>query len=74
MYMNYWKSLSRLYDREVYKQCEQYRIEVIECMRNSFNDDFICKETIDNFEKCTNDFDKKFREHFIGDKHKNKQT
>lgn len=69
--MNYWKSISKLYDREIYKQCEQSRVEVIECMRNSFNDDFTCKEIIRTFEECTHDFDREFRKHYVIDRRQN---
>ena len=44
------------------EKCEKKRHAIIECMHDHFNDLFECQPIIMEFKKCTEDFDKEFRE------------
>ena len=56
------KSLSDNYDKRIREKCEKKRHAIIECMHDHFNDLFECQPIIMEFKKCTEDFDKEFRE------------
>ena len=62
--VNYLKSITRKYDREIVKKCNDCKSLVDECLYNNFNDTFVCSPIIKNFKKCVTDFDKQFREKY----------
>ena len=62
--VNYLKSITKKYDREIVKKCNGCKSLVDECLYNNFNDTFVCSPIIKNFKKCVTDFDKQFREKY----------
>ena len=46
------------------KKCKNPRLNLIECLNNSFNDTFVCENYINDFKVCTLNFDKTFRKKF----------
>ena len=62
--VNYLKSLHNKYDSEIRKSCQEKKRILEECMKNSFNDSFICEHEIISFQKCVADFDISFRKKF----------
>lgn len=62
--VNYYKSLSKKYDIEIKKECDEVRRLFINCLSNNFNDSFVCKDLFNDFNFCINQFDKKFRKKY----------
>ena len=59
--VNYLNSLSKKYDKDIRKECETKRLLYINCLNNNFNDVFICKNYIKEFDSCIKNFDTKFK-------------
>lgn len=56
--------IQKKYDVEIRKKCKNPRLNLIECLNNSFNDTFVCENYINDFKVCTLNFDKTFRKKF----------
>ena len=54
-------NLEKKYNILIRKKCSRYERELDECMRNQFNDCFVCKVYDSQFTKCTKDFDIEFK-------------
>ena len=54
------KQLSNIYDKQIRKHCDKYKIIIDDCMRDHFQDEFTCKIFKDEFLNCTNKFDYEF--------------
>lgn len=57
--------LNKLYDTNIRKHCNKYETNLIRCLDDSFNDNFVCAIQQDLFNKCISNFDKKFREKYL---------
>lgn len=66
--VNYLKTLNNKYNCEIRKSCQEKKQILEDCMKNSFNDSFICENEIISFQKCIADFDISFRKKFNLDK------
>jgi len=53
--------LSERYDREIRKECIDYEKIAKNCLKEFFEDRFVCSIAINSFYECTDKFDKKFR-------------
>ncbi len=58
---NYFKRLQLKYDREIKNKCEHLRLNLNECLKTQFDDNYVCKPYQDDFLKCISSFDKEFR-------------
>ncbi len=54
-------NLEKKYDILIRQKCSGYKRELDECMRNQFDDCFVCKVYVDDFTKCTKEFDVEFK-------------
>lgn len=54
------KKLSNIYDKQIRKHCDKYKIIIEDCMRDHFQDEFSCKIFKDEFLNCINKFDYEF--------------
>ena len=61
---NYYKHLSKKYDEEIRVECRSKEYLVDDCLKDNFNDKDMCIFYINNFTKCTEDFDNKFRKKY----------
>ena len=57
-------TLSTKYDKGIKDKCENIRMKLINCIRDNFNDKFICDSEINSFNQCIQQFDVEFREKF----------
>ena len=55
------KKLNSLYDKEIANKCDKIKKKLEECLDDSFNDEFVCKNYIHDFKKCIDTFDSEFR-------------
>ena len=46
------KQLSNIYDTQIRKHCDKYKILFDNCMRDHFNDEFTCHVFKDDFLIC----------------------
>ena len=52
--------LQKQYDVKIRKQCDHFNDEMEKCLKNNFDDHFVCKPILDSFECCIQDFNSKF--------------
>jgi len=64
--VNYFKSISKKYDNNIRSKCGNDHDKLINCMKDHFNDEFVCKELINNFHNCIKSFNFDFKK-----KHRN---
>lgn len=57
--------LSERYDKEIRKECIHYEKIAESCLKESFEDRFVCAIAINRFYECTDKFDKKFRKKYF---------
>jgi len=50
--------LKQIYDNEIRKCCDEKRNKMILCLKN--DDEFVCKNKINDFDKCINDYNNYF--------------
>jgi cytoplasmic iron level regulating protein YaaA (DUF328/UPF0246 family) len=62
--VNLEKSLIRKYNTEIKTICKYYKDKVDKCLKDNFNDEFVCDIEINEFEKCVLDYDIKFKQKF----------
>lgn len=62
--VNLEKSLIRKYNTEIKTICKCYKEKVDKCLKDNFNDEFVCDIEINEFEKCVLDYDMKFKKKF----------
>ena len=62
--INYNKLLSDKYDREIRIECKSNCNLIDECMKENFNDKFLCEQYIKNFNNCIKNFDNEFRKKY----------
>lgn len=55
------RNIERVYNRNIRKECQKYEVLLEKCLKESWNDDFICEPHLKLFEECVSNFDKKFR-------------
>ena len=57
----HFKKLQVKYDREIKNKCEHLRLNLSECLKIQFDDNYVCKPYQDEFLNCICSFDKDFR-------------
>lgn len=50
--------LQQIYNKEIRKCCDEKRNKMILCLKN--DNEFVCKNKINDFDKCINNFNSKF--------------
>jgi hypothetical protein len=58
------RNIERVYNRNIRKECQKYEVLLEKCLKESWNDDFICEPHLKLFEECISNFDNKFRSKF----------
>ena len=61
---NYLNSLDKKYEIGIKTECENKRLNLLTCLSNNNNDDFVCHYEKINFIECIKEFDKDFRKKF----------
>lgn len=59
--MNRKSIIDKKYEVNIRKKCDIIRTLLDECMKDSYNDDFVCKFHISNFSNCIQEFTEKFQ-------------
>lgn len=54
------KSIELIYDRQIRINCDKYKTRLIECLGNSFNDNFVCQFEKKDFDLCIINFNLDF--------------
>tara|TARA_Y200000002_G_C22607907_1_gene632472 strand:- start:210 stop:413 length:204 start_codon:yes stop_codon:yes gene_type:complete len=63
--------LSKIYDMRIREKCEKKRLFAVNCLNEQFNDEYCCKNVINDFLECTKEFDEQFRIKYNFNKLKN---
>ena len=55
------KIIQKNYDMQIKKDCNNSKELVESCLREHFEDQYVCKPYMELFEKCVTDFTSKFK-------------
>ena len=58
------KNIVKKFNYQIRKKCDYKKQELELCLILNFNDEFSCKDLIEDFKSCTEEFTKEFRKKY----------